>query len=221
MTRIGGLFGRSPFGPIHEMMLKVAECVEKLSDLVTTFREGKRRRVESVARAMDRLESQADAIKQGIRQHLSASLFSSIERAETLSVVSSMDDVADTCQDAARLVAMRRTPLPRELAGRFARFAKLLGKQARELAGATADLQEASARARGRAYVAEVLARLAPEDWEPHMEEHVLLTRLFEIEKKLDPISVVLLMEIVRAFGLVAGKLENAAEAVHRMAVNR
>ena len=66
MKPLGGPFGRSAFGPLHEHITRVVDCVEVLPELVGHFVEGDHGVCIESAGRISELESKADLIKNEI-----------------------------------------------------------------------------------------------------------------------------------------------------------
>ena len=224
MKTIGGLFGRSPYGPVHEMMLKVQQCVERMPEFIARHAAGDWDALARSAAEIDRLESQADDIKREIRGHLTTSLFSSVERSETLELVHNMDDIADACHDVARLVGLRRTALPAELGPGCGRMGAALARAAAKMADVTAKLSGAAGAKSAAVPVREVLAELeevARLEFECDEEQHRLQQALFAMENRLSTMDIIFLMNIIRDVGRVGDEMENAAESLARILGSR
>jgi len=224
MKTIGGIFGRSPYGPVHEMMLKVEQCVGQVPALLAALVASDWPALEAVTRQIDALEGQADDIKREIRKHLSTSLFSSVERSETLELVHNMDDIADACHDVARLVGLRRTALPAELGPGCGRMGAALARAAAKMADVTAKLSGAAGAKSAAVPVREVLAELeevARLEFECDEEQHRLQQALFAMENRLSTMDIIFLMNIIRDVGRVGDEMENAAESLARILGSR
>ena len=224
MKTIGGIFGRSPYGPVHEMMLKVEQCVGQMPALLAALVAADWPALEAVTRQIDTLEGQADDIKREIRKHLSTSLFSSVERSETLELVHNMDDIADACHDVARLVGLRRTALPAELGPGCGRMGAALARAAAKMADVTAKLSGAAGAKSAAVPVREVLAELeevARLEFECDEEQHRLQQALFAMENRLSTMDIIFLMNIIRDVGRVGDEMENAAESLARILGSR
>lgn len=102
MKTIGGVLGRSPFGPMHEHMMKVNNCLKMLRPLIEHFLKGDYQKVADCSKRISKLEHEADMIKVVIKKSLSRSLFVSMERADILSCLKEQDGIADSCEDVAR-----------------------------------------------------------------------------------------------------------------------
>ncbi|HOX06711.1 MAG TPA: DUF47 family protein [Planctomycetota bacterium] len=224
MKTIGGIFGRSPYGPVHEMMLKVEQCVGQVPAMVAAFVAGDRVALEAVTRQIDTLEGQADDIKREIRKHLSTSLFSSVERTEILDLVHSLDEIADAAQDAGKLMGMRCTPVPVELAPSFGQLAARVTRGAAELTAVTARLSGNGGPGGGSVDIHELIAALegvARIEFECDEQQHDMLKRLLAMEDRLGPMDIFFLMNIIKELGEIADELENAADGLARVLGSR
>ena len=67
MTIISKLFGKSPFEPLYQHMLKVKECVDLVKPLMESFINGEQDKVEKYAKQIFKAEHKADLVKKEIR----------------------------------------------------------------------------------------------------------------------------------------------------------
>jgi len=223
MKTIGGIFGRSPYGPVHEMMLKVEQCVAQVPALVAAFSAGDWAGLETVARGIDALEGQADDIKHEIRKHLSTSLFSSVERSEILDLVHSLDEIADAAQDAGKLMGMRRTRVPGELAPLFTELGAKVVSAAAALTSVTGRLAGAETAGSGLD-VHELITALEGVgriEFECDESQHEMLKRLLAMESRLSAMDIFFLMNIIKELGEIADELENAADGLAQVLGSR
>ena len=218
--KIGGLFGRSAYGPLHELAVKVRQCVQAVGPLVDAWASGARQPSMDAAAAIDRLEGAADTIKNEIRANLTASIFSSTESARIKDVVHHLDSVAYMARLAARHVEVRRTPMPGDLgrgiqdlaaqvAGAFGQTVDILDRMR---AATDATDREALARA---ARKLEAVTRSLDRTDEAHEK---VLAALFAREAEMDPVSVIFVMRVIEAIEGMAKCADNAAEALRRLA---
>jgi uncharacterized protein len=216
---IGGIFGRNAYGPLHEFSLKVEECAQRLIPVIQAWMSGDRERLHEAAADVDRLEGEADVIKNEIRGSLSKSIFSSVQGAKIKDVVKAAENVADSARMVARLVEVRETPLPEDLGVGLVELAELAARSMGALSGALAGAQPAA----DGANPSELARALAAVDTLPPMQEkavdayEVMLKHLFRHEKELDPISVFFLMRIVELVAHMTRSAENAGEALRRL----
>jgi predicted phosphate transport protein (TIGR00153 family) len=112
---MGSLFGRSPIRPMQRHMQAAVGCAREVLPLFEDMAAG---RVEALAgrrREIDRLEHEADAIKNEIRSHLPKRLFMAVERRDMLEILDCQDSIADVAQDIAGLADQRSMTIPEGL----------------------------------------------------------------------------------------------------------
>lgn len=107
MLNIARLFGKSPFAPLQSHMKKVANCIERLSDIFTAFAKMDMEKIEKLSADLSRMEHEADLTKNDIRNHLPKSLFLPIDRAHFLEILSIQDSIADKAEDIGILLTLR------------------------------------------------------------------------------------------------------------------
>jgi uncharacterized protein len=91
---------------------QVVVIVEKLQDVVERFATDRYEELDSSAKEMDALESEADTTKDAILDRLSLGGVFPMNRADLARLVGSMDSIANLSAGAADRIAMRRFSLP-------------------------------------------------------------------------------------------------------------
>ena len=117
MSWIDKLVGRSPIGPMQQHMHAAAKCAREILPLVDAMAAGDAAAIIERRAIIDRLEHDADDIKNEIRSHLPRRLMLAIERRDMLGILDIQDSIADVTQDIAELVDQRGMHLPPALAG--------------------------------------------------------------------------------------------------------
>ena len=125
MSTIGKLFGRSPFGQIQHHMDQVSKCIDKMSEVIDTVKDGKFELVEDLTYEVSKLEHQADQIKDDIRERLLKRFFMPIDRGEVLEILSLQDSLADTAEDVCKVLTIRKLPFPDDIRADFDKFLEL------------------------------------------------------------------------------------------------
>lgn len=220
MRRIGGLFGRSAFGPIHEHMLKVQACVEHLAPLIEAFLKSDTQRIAELTAEIDRTEGKADDIKNEIREHVSVSVFSSVERGDLMYLLKVQDDIADACQNVARMLDLRRIPVPEPLVDLIRGLGQNADQAVAVLAAVTRQLRKVRSSAFDSKEVRKTLEQATEVrklEFEAEQKAQAALKELFRQEDQLDPVSVVLLAKIIREIDHIANEAENTADCIARM----
>ncbi|MHC5056172.1 MAG: DUF47 family protein [Planctomycetota bacterium] len=224
MRRIGGLLGRSPFGPLYEQMTKVICAVEELSRLMEALSTGDEAAVTKSADRIRQIEREADDIKCEIRDRLSNSLFASVDRAETLLLVSGIDSIADDALGVAKLVAVRRTHAGGKLGEDLVALAGRALEAAQGLLEILRLLRELMDGSAARAEASKVLDKIgALGELDAALEdaEIDILRGLFQHEAELGAVDVMILMNVIRQVADTARRSENVADGIRRIVLNR
>jgi predicted phosphate transport protein (TIGR00153 family) len=109
------LFGRSPIRPMQRHMKAAVACAREVPPLFEEMAAGRTGAFASRREAIDRLEHQADDIKNAIRSHLPRRWFMPFERRDVLDILDNQDSIADYAQDVAQLVDLRSMVIPQDL----------------------------------------------------------------------------------------------------------
>jgi hypothetical protein len=116
MSLIADLFGRSPIRPMQRHMKAAVSCAREVLPLVEAMAAGDVAAITACRARIDRLEHDADEIKNEIRSHLPKRLFMAVERRDMLEILDYQDSIADTAQDVAELADLRGMTLSPDLA---------------------------------------------------------------------------------------------------------
>ena len=224
MRRIGGLLGRSPYGPLHEQMAKVTACVEEVPKLLRRMAEGDKKRARAAIKRIRKLEHDADEVKSAIRGRLSNSLFSSVVRSEVLGLVNMIDSIADNAEKVAKLVAVRWTTVPKHLGGDLADLGgRALDSVRRvvEVSGGLRELMDGSSSRREATKLLDTINRLGEFGFEVEEKEIEVLKLLFENEGEASPVDLMFLMRIISQVADISRQSWNVGDAIRRLVLNR
>lgn len=122
MRTIAKLFGQSPIVPLQAHMAKVAQCVEKVTQMFEALRQGDQSAIEKLAEETSSLEYEADQIKHDIQSHLPKRMFMAIERSRILDILQVQDNLADKAENVGVLLTLKTMKLPDWLADDFNAF---------------------------------------------------------------------------------------------------
>jgi predicted phosphate transport protein (TIGR00153 family) len=112
MSLISSLFGHSPIRPMQQHMKAAVTCAREVLPLVEAMAAGETAAIAECRAKIDRLEHDADEIKNEIRGRLPRRFFMAISRRDMLEILDHQDSIADSAQDIAELAEMRSMVIP-------------------------------------------------------------------------------------------------------------
>ena len=211
MRSILSLFGKSPFKPLTHHMDKVKACVDQIEPLFHALYEKDYSQVAAVSELIQRMEHDADKIKDDIRSHLTASIFLPVDKREFMRLLSAQDDIADSVEDLAFLVRVKDLETP----GSFKKSLKELVAHVVKTAHLGCDLiyeldtlLESSFGGMEAARVEKAANVVANEEWEADKKQFMVAKNLFSLGDELNSAELVLWNEVIKNLGAVADKAE-------------
>ncbi len=212
---IAGLFGKSPLRPTQEHMNTVALCVKELLPLFEALLDGNLEQSLVHKKRVFELEHEADAIKNQIRTQLHRSLFMPIDRRDLLDLLHSQDSIADTAQDVAGLVCLRKLEIPepfRDLLMPFLSRNVDAVDQCKEVIDLLDELLETGFRGSQVSRVETKVQKLSEIESETDDQGMELTRLLYEIEEGLSPGTFFLWHELFRRMGDIADCAEDVGD---------
>jgi len=220
MSIISKLFGKSPFEPLYQHMMKVKECVDLVRPLMDAFLDGEDKKLREVASQIFKAEHDADMVKKDIRNNLPKSIFLPVARGDLLSFLKEQDNIADSAEDLAVLLTMRKTAVPEELKPELKDFVEKVLETyevAMTVSSEIKVLAETSFTGVEAHKVMDLIEKLKLKEWEADKAQMEAAKKMFSIEKKLDPVSVMMWMHIFNELGTLANHAENAGDRMRMM----
>ena len=220
MRTIGGLFGRSAWGPLWEHLDKANECLKLLKRATVSFIDNDYKELNKLAKKISKLEKEADIIKENIRARLSRSLFSSVERSDILAWLRQQDGIADNCESIVKLFSIRKTVLAKELKLPLERLMNKVisimddAVEAVKLFCKTID-NEPSKKELDKLHSA--IAKTQKGKDEASNLQIEFLKKLFGIEMEIDPISIVFLKDATEKIARIADRIENVGDLIRHI----
>jgi len=212
---IAKLFWQSPFEALYRHMLKVKECTDMLRPLIEAFISGDRVLIEERVERASKLEHEADIIKNEIREHLPHHIFMPVDRSDILRFLREEDSIADSVEDVARLIEMRETQVPQDLKEEFMELVHKVGEAVKSLEIVTSEIKSLSQSSFSRSEeekISNLIKDVDKKEFEADVLQQSAARKLFFLEKKIDPISVLLLMRILGELGSVADHAQNTGD---------
>jgi predicted phosphate transport protein (TIGR00153 family) len=220
MSIISKLFGKSPFEPLYQHMLKVKECLDLVGPLIGALLDGNRKKLEETAEKIFKAEHDSDLVKKEIRNNLPRGMFLPVDRGDILSFLKEQDKIADSAEDLAVLVTLRKMKVPKELKKELKDLVDkvlITGETAMAVSSEIKILAETSFGGSEAQKVMDTIEQLKIEEHEADKAQMKLAKKLFSIEKKLDPVSVMMWMQIFRELGMLANHAENVGDRLRMM----
>jgi len=215
MGILSKFFAPSPFVPLHEHSKKVHECVELLRPLADALIAQDYEKIEELHNVMSKTEHEADVIKTSLRDSISKMYFLSVGRLELSQFLAYQDDVADSAEDFAVVLLLRRTKIPYELKEEFLAFVEQVisvSEQLMNLAEELSTLAEAAFSGREAEDVLKSIERISEEEWKADRLERRLARHFYGMEDKLDVMTIIFLEKYCKTLGRVANNAEKTAK---------
>ncbi len=207
------LFARSPFKPMQEHMDVVLSCVRQARPLFEALRSGDDAGLRTVWQEIDRLEGEADRLKNDLRAHLPKRLLLPVDRRDLLEILDQQDSIADRLQDVAGLLVDRPMPVPESMGDKLLDLVDGVVRTCEHAARAIQSLDELveiGFRGREAERVSQQIDQIGALEGESDRLEADLIRELFRIEDELSPVTVMLWYQLI---GWV-GNLADGAEKV-------
>ncbi len=188
MSLIGNLFGRSPIRPMQQHMRAAVACAREVLPLFEDMVAGRVETLPDHREKIDRLEHEADRIKNEIRSHLPKRLMMAVERRDMLEILDFQDSIADVAQDIAGLADLRSMTVPEPLAEPLldlVRRAIAACEYAQKVIDELDDLIQTGFAGREAGRVEEMIDELSRIESETDALAERVQRRLFEIEDQL------------------------------------
>ena len=188
MSIISSLFGRSPIRPMQQHMKAAVACAREVLPLVEAMAAGDTPAIAVHRAEIDRLEHDADEIKNEIRGRLPRRFFMAVSRRDMLEILDHQDSIADSAQDIAELAEMRSMTIPesmREPMLELVRRVIAACEQAEQVINRLDELVETGFGEREVARVEEMINAVNRAESETDAVAERCLRTLFEIEDEL------------------------------------
>ena len=220
MSIITKLFGQSPFEPLYQHMLKVKECVDLVRPLMDSFLADDRAEVDKIAAKIFKAEHDADLVKKEIRNNLPKGLFLPVNRGDMLNYLKEQDKIADSAEDLAALITLRKMRVPQELKEDLKKLVDrvlVTCETAMTVSSEVKILAETSFGGAEAEKVMNIIEQLKTDEFEADKAQMRLAKKMFLIEKKLDPVSIMMWMNIFKELGSLANHAENLGDNFRMM----
>lgn len=215
----------SPFLPLEAHAKKGVLAVEKLSEAMAAYCAGDDKLLEERTSEIDKLEHEADIIKQKIRAGVPSSVKLPVDKKDLLSFLKQQDSIADYAQTAAYWMTLRSAKnLPDEIKEGFLELMAAALKTARMYDRVVDELYKLLATSFSKEEIKETLT-IIPEveklEHDVDVLETALLKKIFDNEDKIGGAGACHLIGLVDRIGSIADKSANSADRLRTMILKR
>lgn len=116
---LSSLFHESPFENLQKHADKVKECAQLFREAAICHAEEKRKEFDALMDRVAKLESEADAIKRNIRNHLPRGILMPVDKFQFLQYLGEQDKVVDEVEEALYWLSFRPKGLPKGMTPDF------------------------------------------------------------------------------------------------------
>jgi predicted phosphate transport protein (TIGR00153 family) len=220
MSIISKLFGKSPFEPLYLHMCKVKKCVDLIQPLMRAFIDEDFDKITEITKLIFKAEHEADLMKKEIRINLPKGIFLPVARGDILRFLKEQDNIADATEDLAALLAMRRMKIPTELKDELQNLVDEVIEAFNLTMKVSSEIKLLAETSFGGAEahkVMEMIEEIKIKEWEADKAQMRAAQMMFSLEDQLDPVSVMMWMNIFRELGNLANHAENTGDQLRIM----
>ena len=220
MTKVEEQFNTSPFEPLLHHLQKVRACVDLVHPMLGAVREGDFGKLEALTQQVFKTEHQADIIKDEIRQVIPRSFFLPIYRGDLLGYLKLQDNMADSVEDIAFLLTLKKLKLPDKIAAELFSFADsvlIVCTKAYEMNECIRDLVAKGFHADRANSVFELIHTVEKAEWEADKAQYGLSKSLFAMEDEIKATDIMLWWRVFLELGQLANHAEKMADRLRRM----
>jgi len=212
------MFISSPFEGIQEHAEKVKECAWAFQQAMECHIAQRCKSFEEFRKEVDRLESQADAIKRRIRGHLPKGTLMPVDKFQLFRYLREQDHVLDAMEDVLDWLSYRPEPgIPKELTKDFVLLIDAIIYPVEEMTsmvtGARSYFKNFSEKQRN--IVKDIIRELRRYEHEADKLEDRIKQKVFNM--KIDPVTVFHTIKLAEFIGSIADHVENAGDMMRAM----
>ena len=152
------------------------------------------------------------------------SLFYPVPRGDLLRILHNQDNIADTVEDLAVVLTLRKTQLPKELITDFEDFVAQVIETCTMLFSANEKLElllEASFTGPPTEKVLKIVDEIGTMEWKCDNKSRELVKKLIAMEDQLDPLTIIFNMKIIEVIGNISNYAENCGDNLRHLIISR
>lgn len=214
------LFRESPFEPLRYHMKSVMECVEFVRPMFEALRDAQYDKLQKLAKKVFKAEHKADIVKDDIRRTIPKRFFLPVYRGDLLGYVKLQDDMADSVEDVAVLLTIKRLTLPSQLVEpTFEYVSKVeeVCRRALAVADCLPTLVEGDMVGADAEHALSLVADVEKAEWEADRLQYTLSQKLFTLDDEMKPTDIFLWFRVFGELGQLANAAEKTGDRLRRM----
>lgn len=219
-----GIFGESPFKPIHTHAEKGWEAVNKLKLAVDAYCNGDHEAVQTLNAEISAIEYEADIIKQTIRKLIPSSIMLPVDPNDLLSFLKPQDSIADNAHHTAHWLTMRKTELPMEIKEGLLELMERIVKTVDAYENTVDDIAKLLETSFSKKEIKAILKKVPiveELEHETDITKKQLQHTIFKYESELGGTGVFYLISLIRDMGNIADSASKAADRLRTMILRR
>ncbi len=220
MRAIVQLFSKSPFGPLQEHLKKVGDCVELVKPLFQALLDNDDESLRSTAKQISKLEHSADEIKNEIRDNMPRNIFMPVNRSDFLNLLSQQDSIADTVEDIAFLLTVRKTNCPeswRDSLLSYVHKCVNVFNETSEIYESLDSLVQSGMTGSEASAVLKKINDIGLKEWEVDKTQFEMLSNMFSMEDEMKPADLFWWSKIFKELGDIGNYSEKSVNSIRMM----
>ena len=173
--------------------------------------------IQTLAKQIDELETEADKIKSTFRLNMPTSLLMPVDRKDLLNLISVQDSLADTAESISQIVSYRDTEVPeglKKVLDELLEGTMEITSEAKEMIEHLDTLLEVGFSGKETEKVSGLISRVRDGEHNIDAIMHRARRTLFTLEASMDPVSVIFWYKIIEKVGDLSDISENIADRV-------
>lgn len=220
MSIVPKLFEKSPFEPLLHHLQKVRECVTLVRPLLEAVRDADYEGLDRLKDRVFKTEHQADIIKDEIRQVIPRSFFLPVFRGDLLGYLKLQDNMADSVEDVAILLTIKKLEMPAKLTDEIFAYADTTLRacdKSYEMNERLRDLVARGFHADQASDMFDMIRAVEKAEWEADKAQYHLSQSLFALEDEIRVTDLMLWWRVFLELGRLANAAEKTADRLRRM----
>jgi hypothetical protein len=195
----------------------VKQCAQLLREATICHIGEECKKFDMLTEQVARLESEADAVKRNIRNHLPRGILMPVDKFQFLQYLGEQDKVLDEVEEALFWLSFRPRGIPQEVAQDIRHLTEAVTPPIEKLSDLVAMANEyfKSPSEKARKKVKSIIRDIRQHEREADFLERELKYKIFSSIK--DPLNVFHLIHLVEIVGAIADHAENASDRMRAM----